>query len=87
MEITVKGLTKLIKEVEQKAINMSSGYVGLTKDLEIWTYSSEPNPNRNLCGCSAITTNKEDKEWQAIVLYNIIEKIKLGEIEGIKLIK
>jgi len=86
MEITAKELMEKIKEVEEKAINTNSGYVGLTPELDIWTYSSAPNPNSCLCGLDAAETKKRDKEWKNIVFCEILQDIKMGEIEGIEIV-
>ena len=75
-----------IEEVEQKAIAMANGYVGLTPELDIWTYASEPNPNKCLCGLLAAETKKRDQEWKGIVFYEIMQDIKMGEIENLELI-
>jgi len=85
MEITKMELIEKIKEVEQKAVNMTHGYVGLTPELDVWTYSTAPNPNNCLCGLDAGETKRKDVEWRYLVLGEILEDIKMGEID-IKLV-
>lgn len=87
MKITEIELWKKIVEVEETALNLSHGYVGLTPDLDVWTYSSEPNPNSCLCGLFGNQTKERDTEWKEMTFGYILECIQCGEYPDLKIVK